>query len=70
MKPYDDYRKDLENGYIPHEGQMRFRCGQCGCPVFKTYPQSMPLGGKAWTYEYHCVNCGQMMGLTRLGDEE
>lgn len=58
------------DGYIPHAGQLSFRCGKCGYVRFKSYPQTAPADrSKGWTYEYVCAKCGQVMGLTIEGDD-
>lgn len=58
------------NGYIPHPGQLSFKCGKCGCETFKSFPQGMPADrSKGWTYEYRCAKCGQLMGLTIAGED-
>ena len=54
----------LREGYIPHKGMGIFRCSACGGTVFETFAQSVALDAPVWTYEYNCVRCGQMMGLT------
>ena len=58
-------------GYIPHPYQGAFKCDRCQGMVFTSYPQACPADrSKGWTYEYVCVNCGHMMGLTVRGDDD
>lgn len=60
-----------EYGYCPQPGQLDFKCGNCGCTAFMSYPQSVPADrSKGWTYEYFCAKCGQIMGLTLEGIDE
>lgn len=54
----------LGEGYIPHDGMRYFTCPYCGFGEFRSYPQTIPTDGGSWTYEYHCVRCGRMTGLT------
>lgn len=63
--------EDLDSvgeGYAMHKGQKCFTCDRCKGSVFRMHAQSMPADtSKAWTYEYECALCGQLMGLTLLG---
>ena len=53
------------NGYLPHAGQVAFRCGRCGGERFKSFAQTVPADrNQAWTFEYVCADCGQIMGLS------
>ena len=54
----------IKEGYCPHDDMDIFRCSRCGGTVFESFPQSVALDAPVWTYEYHCVRCGLMMGLT------
>ena len=54
----------VKEGYIPHEGMGLFRCDRCGGTVFETFALGVSLSAPTWTYEYYCVKCGQMMGMT------
>ena len=67
MNKYKFTTEDLpsaKEGYIPHEGMGLFRCDRCGGTVFESFAQGISLSAPTWTYEYYCVKCGNMMGLT------
>ena len=62
---------EYPEGYMPHPYMGDFKCGRCAGKRFTSYPQAVPKDrSKPWTYEYVCVQCGYMMGLTRVGDGE
>ena len=71
MREMRDKRKAIETlesikeGYLPHEGMGIFRCEKCGGTVFDSYAQGICPDAPVWTYEYYCVKCNHMMGLTR-----
>lgn len=54
----------IKEGYLPHQGMGQFTCEKCGGNVFETFPQGISLNAPTWTYEYYCVKCGHMMGMT------
>lgn len=70
-RPIKD-KTDRGEGYLPdHDGTMYFTCPKCGCGEFDTFPQTIPANRDVrWTYEYQCVRCKAILGLTLRGSEE
>ena len=68
-KPLSDTAVKRGKGYCPHKGMAYFTCPICGSTEWTSYPQSAPVDrNTTWTWEYHCIKCGMMMGLTIKGD--